>query len=556
MGSQFLLRTRDMGDTWERLSPDLTTNDPLKQQQDKSGGLSIDNSTAENHCTIFTIGESPRDPGTIWVGTDDGRLQVTRDGGRSWTDVSKRLPGLPANTWITTVEPSPHDAASCFVTADNHMRGDFAPYVFVTRDGGATFTPLADSTLRGYAHVVRQDPVNPDLLFLGTEWGLWGSLDAGSTWARIKAGIPSVAVRDMVIHPREGDLVVATHGRGIHVIDDLSPLRSLTRARLAQDVAFLEARPNRLVIPRQEQRFSGSTDWRGDELPEAAVITYYLKKRHLIGDMKVEVLDPAGKVVATLSGGRRRGINRVEWPMRMRGPKLPPAANLVPNYFAFVGPRAPAGTYTVRLTKNKQVITGTFEVVPDPRSTHTAEDRAAQVAMVSRLYGDLTRLTYTVESLQGLRDSSRAQAKALGRDPLATRLHTFADELERLRGRLVAAKEGGRLTGEEQLREQMGNLYGKVNGYDGRPTAGQVALASVLEGELDKGTAELDAIVARSLPALNAALTAKKRPALVRETREAWDARSERSESGRGGNLNEVRGWMDWNGYALPSLDD
>jgi hypothetical protein len=242
--------------------------------------------------------------------------------------------------------------------------------------------------------------------------------------------------------------------------------------------------------------------------------------------------------------------------MRLKGPKLPPAANLVPNFFAFVGPRAPVGTYTVRLTKNKQVLTGTFEVVPDPRSTHTAEDRAAQVELVNRLYGDLTRLTYTVESLQGLRDSARAQAKVLGRAPLAKRLEAFADELETLRGRLVAAKPGGRLTGEEQLREQMGDLYGKVNGYDGRPTAGQLALAGVLEAELDKGVADLDALVGRSLPGLNSGLTAAKRPVLVRETREAWDARNAKTESGGAGSLMGVRGWLESQGIEVPSAHD
>lgn len=543
MGTQFVFRTRDQGDTWERISPDLTTNDPLKLQQDKSGGLSIDNSSAENHCTVFAIGESPKDANVVWAGTDDGRLQVTRDGGRTWTDVTAKLPGLPANTWISYVAPSPHDAATCFVTADGHMQGDFAPHVYVTRDLGATWTALADSTIRGYAHCVRQDPVNPELVFVGTEWGLYASLDGGRQWARIKAGIPAVAVRDLAIHPREGDLAIATHGRGIWIIDDLSPLRSLTRESLAADCAFLVTRPNTLVIPRQEQRFEGDTGWAGDELPEAAIITYYLKKRHLIGDLKLEILDADGKVLSTISGGRRRGINRVEWPMRLKGPKLPPAANLVPNQFAFVGPRAAAGPYTARLTRNKQVLTTTFTLVADARSTHTADDRAAQFKLVNRLYADLNTLTWTVESLQGLRDSARVRAKTLGKDALATKLTAFADRLETLRGRLVAAKEGGRLTGEEQLREQMGDLYGKVNGYDGRPTAGQVALAGVLEGELAKGVADLDAIVARDLPALNAGLTAKKLGVLVRETREAWDQRTDESARSSGG-LEHWRAWF------------
>ena len=202
---------------------------------------------------------------------------------------------------------------------------------------------------------------------------------------------------------------------------------------------------------------------------------------------------------------------------------------------------AAAGTYTARLTRNKQVLTSTFTLVADARSTHTAEDRAAQLALVNRLYADLTTLTWTVESLQGLRDSARVRAKALGKDALAPKLTAFADRLEALRGRFVAAKEGGRLTGEEQLREQMGDLYGKVNGYDGRPTNGQQALAGVLEDELKKGIAEFDALVASSLPALNAGLTAKKAPPLVRESREAWDKRTDESARSSGGLQSWVR---------------
>lgn len=543
MGAQYLYRTRDMGDTWEKISPDLSTNDPAKLQQDKSGGLSIDNSTAENHCTVYAIGESPKDGNVVWVGTDDGQLQLTRDGGKSWMNVSKNLTGLPPFTWISSVAPSSHDAGTCFVTADGHMLGDFAPHVYVTRDFGKSFTALATPAIKGYAHTVRQDPVNPDLVFVGTEWGLYGSLDGGQRWAQIKAGIPNVAVRDLAIHPREGDLLVATHGRGIYIIDDLSPLRSLTRDKLAADAAFLATRPNVLSIPRQEQRFAGSADWAGDELPEAAILTYYLKKRHLIGDLKLEIFDADGKKLSTISGGRRRGINRVEWPMRLKGPKLPPAANLVPNFFAFVGPRAASGTYTAKLTKNKDTFTSTFTLTPDPRATHSAEDRALQVKLVNRLYGRLGDLTYTVEGIQAVRDSAKARAKSLGKDALATKLTAFAGELEALRGRLVAAKDGGRLTGEEQLREQLGDLYGKVNGYDGRPTNGQIALADVLEGELKKGAAEFDALVAKSLPALNAGLAAKKLPVLARESREAYDKRAEESARGTGG-LDLVRALM------------
>ena len=541
MGSQFLFRTRDQGDNWEKISADLSTNDPAKLQQDKSGGLSVDNSSAENHCTIYCIGESPKDPNVVWVGTDDGQLQLTRDGGKTWANVSKALAGLPPFTWISYVAPSPHDAGTCFVTADGHMQGDFKPYVFVTRDYGKTWTALASDAITGYAHVVRQDLVNPDLLFAGTEWGLYASLDGGKQWAQVKGGIPNVAVRDLAIHPREGDLLVATHGRGIYILDDLTPLRSLTQQKLASDAAFLETRPSPLAIPRQEQRFAGSTDWSADELPEAAVLSYYLKKRHLIGDLKLEVFDEAGKKLATVNGGRRRGINRMEWPMRLKGPKLPPAANLVPNSFAMVGPRAAAGTYTAKLTKNKETFTTTFRLVPDVRATHTAEERAEQLKLVNKLYAMLGDLTYTVEGVQAMRDSARVRAKALGKDALAGKLTSFAGRMEAFRGTLVAAKEGGRLSGEERLREQMGDLYGKVNGYDGRPTSGQVALAGVLEGELRKGQADFDAMLAKDLPSLNSGLKSKKQPELVRETREAWDKRAEESSKGGSGGMALLR---------------
>jgi len=556
MGAQYLYRTRDMGDTWEKISGDLSTNDPAKLQQDKSGGLSIDNSNAENHCTIYAIGESPKDPNIVWVGTDDGNLQVTRDGGKTWTNTCKALPGLKPCTWISYVAPSPHDAATCFVTADGHMLGDFAPHVFVTHDFGKTWTALADpAVMTGYAHCVRQDLVNPDLVFAGTEWGLYASLDGGKQWAQVKAGIPNVAVRDLAIHPREGDLLIATHGRGIYVIDDLSPLRSLTRDKLAADAAFLDTRPNPLTIPRQEQRFSGSNGWSGDELPESAIITYYLKKRHLIGDLRLEVFDASGKKLATINGGRRRGINRVEWPMRLKGPKLPPAANLVPNQFANVGPRAAAGTYTAKLTKNKDVFTTTFTLVGDPRSTHTAADRAEQVKLVNRLYDRLGDLTYTVESIQGVRDSARARAKSLGKDGLATKLNAFADKVEAFRGTIVAAREGGRLTGEERLREQLGDLYGKVNGYDGRPTNGQIALADVLDNELKKGETDFDALLAKDLPPLNNGLKGKKLLEITRESREAWDKRNEDAVRGTGG-LESMRRLMEWYGESARAEGD
>ncbi|CAH0999583.1 hypothetical protein LEM8419_00883 [Neolewinella maritima] len=226
--SQYLYRSSDDGDSWERISPDLTTNDSSYQKQYISGGLSIDNSGAENYTTIYSVAESPLDDAIVWVGTDDGNLQLTRDGGASWTLVNPSDPELPAGAWVTFVEPSPHDPLSALVTFDAHRTGDQTPYLYRTDDGGQQWTRLTDESLSGYALSVRQDLVNPDLLFLGTEFGLYISLDGGASWAPFRNNVPPVGIRDMVIHPRDGDLVMATHGRGVIILDDLEALRQLT----------------------------------------------------------------------------------------------------------------------------------------------------------------------------------------------------------------------------------------------------------------------------------------------------------------------------------------
>src|SRR5205823_2797950 len=217
---------------------DLTTNDPMKQKQEQSGGVTVDNSVAEEHTTIYSISESPRNAETIWVGTDDGNLQLTRDGGKTWTNVIDNMPGLPKFSWVSWVEASRFDEGTAFAAFDRHSFGDMSPYIFKTSDFGKTWTPIVakDSGVRGYAHVIRQDTVSPQLLFVGTEFGLWISIDGGAQWGQYKGGdFPGVAVRDVVVHPRDSDLVIATHGRGIWVVDDITSLRELTPDVMAKD---------------------------------------------------------------------------------------------------------------------------------------------------------------------------------------------------------------------------------------------------------------------------------------------------------------------------------
>ncbi len=522
VGSQFLLRTRNQGESWERISPDLTTNDPAKQRQMQSGGLSIDNSTAENHTTIYSISESPRNGSVIWVGTDDGNLQLTRDGGKTWTNVVANVPGLPKGTWVSSVSASPHDEATAFATFDGHRTGDFGTYVYASHDFGATWHSLATEALSGWAIVARQDLVDPDLVFLGTEVGLFISIDGGKEWARFEGNLPRVAIHDIQIHPREHDLILATHGRGLYIVDDISPLRQLSREVVEADVKLLDIAPTEMQTAGIFQSFGGSDEFTGSNPPEAVAIHYHLKKRHLFGELKVEVYDSAGKLVSTIPGGKRKGLNRVYWPMRLPPPQVPPATQLAQ---AFVGPRVPEGTYTIKLIKGEASYTTEAKLVPDPRSPHSTEDRAAQQKLALFIYGRLEDLSYLVAAATEVRDQAKAAVKERQpSDKLARLAHDTGQRFEDFRASLVSTSDAGWLSGDEKLREHLGTVYAGVSFYEGRPTQTQVERAANLSAELDAATKRYDGLIAKELASLNQALAKQGIGAVKPKTRAEWEA--------------------------------
>ena len=525
IGAQFLFRSRDHGQTWERISPDLTTNDPEKQKQEQSGGITVDNSSAEMHTTIYAISESPKNANIVWVGTDDGNVQVTRNAGKSWTNLTGNLKGIPKNAWVSSIDAGHFDEGTAFATFDIHMFGDIRPYVYKTTDYGQTWTSVIPegSKVRGYAHVVKQDLVNPDLLFVGTEFGLWISVDGGKQWAQYKGGdLPSVAVRDLAIHPRDHDLVIATHGRGIWIVDDITPLRKLTPDTLAKEAEFIEGKPVVQRIPAGGGWPEGDATFAGDNPPDAAVITFYQKKRHIFGDMKLEVFDAQGNLVSTIPSSKRRGLNRVVWSMRMKAPKVPSAASAA--FSAAVGPRVLPGTYTVKLTKDKNVYTMPLQVVGDPRSNYPAKDRKAQFDLAMKIYNSLGDMTYATERINGVRLALDARAAKLpANDPLATRLKTASAQVDELRRKIVATKEGGAITGEQRLREYLTDLYGSVTGYEGRPTQTQLDRADAIARELTDVVRDFDGWLQRELAGINSALTAKGLEPITPLTRADWE---------------------------------
>ncbi|MEW5994145.1 MAG: glycosyl hydrolase [Candidatus Zixiibacteriota bacterium] len=526
IGSQFLHRSTDRGDSWQRISDDLTTNDPDKQRQEESGGLTVDNTTAENHCTIYSISESPLDEQVIWVGTDDGNVQVTKDGGKTWRNVIKNVKGVPKHTWCSSVEAGRHDRNTAYVTLDGHRTGDMTTYVFTTGDLGKSWRLITTDSLRGYAHVVREDPVRAGLLYLGTEFGLFISLDGGLNWAQFRENLPNVSVRDIVIHPRESDLVLATHGRGIYIIDDITPLRQITADVLAADVAMLESRPAEKRMFQWMQHFPGAGEFTGDNPDEVGKIIYCLKKRHMFGDLKVEVYDPDGNLIKTLPGGKRKGINVVNWYMRLEPPRVAPSPMLA--WGALFGPMAPEGTYAVRLVKGSDRFEGQITLVPDPTSPHSAEDRAFQHETVMKLYGMQGRLAYISEAMTDARDQARDRADSLKKGGLKKDLLSFADDLDSLRSRLMVTERAEQgIPGVEKLREKVINLYQVVSSYGGRPTQSQLERLTILEGEIEQANSDFQGITGPRLEELNRELQSKNLTPITLLTREEFEKREQ-----------------------------
>ncbi|MEA2491801.1 MAG: hypothetical protein QOH21_3593, partial [Acidobacteriota bacterium] len=277
-GSQFLHKSTNRGDSWTTISPDLTTNRKEWQQQDKSGGLTPDVTGAENFTTLMAIAPSPIERGVIWTGSDDGRVHVTRDGGTTWTSVEANLKGVPANTWVPEIRASRYDAGTAFVVLDNHRRSDWTTYVYKTTDYGKTWTSLATKDVRGYAHAIEQDPVDADLLFLGTEFGLFVSQDGGKSWFQWKHGLPTVAVTGLMVHPRDHDLVIVTHGRAAYVLDDIRPLRTVSKTTMTEPLYLFPVPDAQQYTTRQKEgsRFTGDAEFRGENEPYGALLTYSL----------------------------------------------------------------------------------------------------------------------------------------------------------------------------------------------------------------------------------------------------------------------------------------
>jgi photosystem II stability/assembly factor-like uncharacterized protein len=514
VGAQYLFRSKNMGDTWERISPDLTTNDQAKLQQEQTGGLTIDNSSAENHCTIYWISESPLDAGTIWAGTDDGNLQLTKDGGATWSNVARNIPAflLPPGTWCSHVNASGFDKATAFATFDGHRTGDMKPYIFKTTDFGTSWQALSDTTIKGFCHVIKQDIVNPDLLFLGTEFGLFVSIDAGNTWTRFKGKFPKVPVHDIAFQPITRDLVVATHGRGILIIDDLTPIRQMKPEMLSKEIVFLDSRPFELGFTGAEQRMEGDDAFTGANPPTSSIITYYLNKRHVFGDMYIQIFNDQDSLIKTIPAGKRKGINQVEWRLLMDPPKVPSSVQLLGQ--AMTGPTFPPGEYKVKIIKGENIAEGRVKVVWDPASRHSAADRDLRQEKLMEAYVMLEDLAFIDRQILDIRDKARASAALTTKSPTRKTLSELAARMDLWHAEIVPLQEG-QITGEERLRERIANIYGAIMGYQGRPTDSQLDRLRKLGQDLGLFNTRLRDVISIELPAINLSLQNESLPPIT-----------------------------------------
>ncbi|MEM1216634.1 MAG: hypothetical protein AAGJ82_13155, partial [Bacteroidota bacterium] len=514
--AQYLYRTTNMGDTWERISPDLTTDDDSKQQQHLSGGLSIDNSTAENHCTIYTIAESPVAGETIWVGTDDGNLQVTIDGGKNWTNTVANISGLPANTWVTDIEPSTHDAKTAFVTFDGHRTGDQQPYLFKTTDNGATWTALATEAISGYALSVRQDYQKPELLYLGTEFGLHISLDGGQSWARFNNNIPKVGIRDMVIHERDNALVLGTHGRGVIIIDDLAPLQQLSSEMLAQKITFLDSPPTLLRDPGSGGSwFGGGGNYTARNPSSAAQVMYFNQKRHTFGKMYIEIYKD-GEKIREIPAGKSAGLNVVSMPTRLPQPRAAPTSNRMALVSSIFGPNMPAGEYEVHLIKGKETYKSTFTLAYDPEAPYTLAEREAQQTLVNELYTMSEKMAYLWHAYGQIKEGL-TQVEGLKRKPQA-QVTDLLDRLSTTMSTLVSQEGDGYVNETEYLCEDIANLYRHVSGYPGQPSTSQRLEGDRLLAEMAAVENTFEQYTTTDLVAINALLAKAERDPITWES--------------------------------------
>ncbi|MEM7573469.1 MAG: hypothetical protein AAF433_11235 [Bacteroidota bacterium] len=492
-GSQYVHKSMDYGRSWEIISPDLTTNDTSKQKQDISGGLTIDATNAENFCTIIAIAQDAKDPNTIWVTTDDGRLQLTRDGGENWTDLANRLPGLPAGAYLPFIEQSTTNSGQVYIVANDYRRNDFRPMVFVTDNYGQSWRRIVDENqVEGHALSIVQDPEEPNLLWLGTDRGLYLSIDGGRNWNHYNEGFPSVAVTDLKIHPREHDLIIGTFGRAAWIFDDIRPFRAMAQtsaAVLNEDFAAFPSPTAYQAEQRSYQgiRFIAQGDYVGRNRYTGALMSYWIKPPAdddeqatddgPSNDIKYQVVDASGDTIRTFSRNARYGLNRTSWNLRRDGISTFNRRERDEDADAPSGSEVLPGTYTVVMTYGDQVAKTEVVVAADPRLENPPNRYAQRDRLQAELHQIRSRANTSWERLREARASINRVKSALEhapeelKDTLQSQASALLDSIKMLEEVvLMPENTKGIQRNPNTLSAIIGNASYYVSQTDGAPT--------------------------------------------------------------------------------------
>jgi photosystem II stability/assembly factor-like uncharacterized protein len=533
VGSQHVHQTIDGGQSWQEISPDLSLNDKSRQQL--SGGLTPDNIGVEYGGTIYAITESPKQAGVIWAGTNDGQVQVTRDGGKAWTNVTKNIPNLPPWGTVSNVEPSRHDAGTAYITVDFHQVNNRDPFVYKTSDFGAAWKPIVNGipkSMLSYAHFVREDPVRRGLLYLGTENGMYVSFDDGDNWQPLQMNLPRAPVYGIAVQEHFNDLVIGTYGRGFWILDDITPLRDLRSEVLNADAYLFPPRPTYRFRAITGEAGSPEDPTVGQNPPYGAAINYYLKAAPS-GNVTVTIADAVGQVVRSFQGPRAAGLNRVYWNLRdnpSKGVVLRTSPLYAPE--VKVGPDGtreggggrmtilmPPGTYSVKLSAGGRDYTQPLIVRKDPHSAGTEADIEAQHRMLLDVRRDLDAAVDAVNSAELVRAQIYNMMKLVD----DTELKQAADELDKkvitVESNLVEPRNTGR--GQDGVRWGS-KLVQKINyvgsglaSGDFKPTNQQLAVHKELQDRLKATQGQLGDVLNKDLAAFNDMLRRKNLPLIL-----------------------------------------
>ncbi|MCK9403688.1 MAG: hypothetical protein M0Q26_09855 [Chitinophagaceae bacterium] len=487
IASQYLFKSTDDGRNWERISPDLTTNNKAKQQQsESSGGITGDNTSAENHCTIFTVVQHPKNEHIIWVGTDDGNLQYTGDAGKTWQNKASGIwqTGVPENSWISSIEISSLNPKRMYVTLDNHMYGDNNTYLVVSYDAGNTWKRLVSTEFTGFAHIVREDIVNDKLLFLGTEMGLFISLDGGNQWMRSKyQNMPWYnLVRDIKIQPQTNDLVIASHGRGIYVIDNLQPLRDLVKSDVNKEAILYPIQSFTYdfaaQLPIAPPNLAG---WVGENKVVSPVIYYYLKQRSNDA-VKIEIYDADNKKIKDFNGSGLKGLNKVYWGLNTNPPKVALGGFTTGSsvqYASFISPKVPVGKYKVVIKADGKLYEEFIHIKANTEKGFTAQSIGLLYKQGMRLHGLQEKLAVLVDTL----DKTIALLNKIEKkeEPNKTKL----EKLTELRKEIIEMNRTSIFFDEFKFRRRVSDLYVSVATAIEPLSARQEKSIRVLENEFE-----------------------------------------------------------------------